>query len=275
MAGATEAAVSAWWPRPLVAAVDSLNRRGGAVAVRLVKYTGKSREAIHPKHLVDAPWHHWYVDYLQAGDVVLDVGCANGAHTLAAAGRARRVFGMDADVTQLGIAVAAARRRGMDNVRLLAWDVTRPFPFPPGTFDAVLFLDVIEHLEPRVAVLREIRRVLKPRGRLLLSAPHRDTSWRRRLRAAGLFAFSDADHKVEYSRDSLLAELAGGGFTPTEPVMPVVYDTPLAGLIDVVGGLALAPYARLVRWKRAAALRHPEESIGFRIVARSQPGGGS
>ena len=89
MAGATEAAVSAWWPRPLVAAVDSLNRRGGAVAVRLVKYTGKSREAIHPKHLVDAPWHHWYVDYLQAGDVVLDVGCANGAHTLAAAGRVR------------------------------------------------------------------------------------------------------------------------------------------------------------------------------------------
>ena len=71
MAGAPEAAVSAWWPRPLVAAVDTLNRRGGAVAVRLVKYTGKSREPIHPKHLVDTPWHHWYVDYLEADDVVL------------------------------------------------------------------------------------------------------------------------------------------------------------------------------------------------------------
>ena len=272
MAHATEAAVSAWWPRPLVAAVDALDRRGGAVAVRLVKYTGKSPEPIHPKHLVDAPWHHWYVDHLRADDVVLDVGCANGVHTLAAARRARRVFGMDAEVPQLRIAAAAARRRGLDNVRLLAWDVTRAFPFPSSTFDAVLFLDVIEHLEPRVAVLREIRRVLTPDGRLLLSAPHRDTSWRRRLRAAGLFAFSDADHKVEYSRESLLAELASGGFTPAAPVMPVVYDTPLAGLIDVVGGLALTPYARLVRWKRAAALRHPEESIGFRVVARPQGG---
>src|SRR5256714_15393767 len=150
----------------------------------------------------------------------------------------------------------------MANGRRRVGDLTQPFPFPPGTFDAVLFLAVIERLEPRVAVLREIRRVLKPRGRLLLSAPHRDTSWRRRLRAAGLFAFSDADHKVEYTRDSLLAELAGGGFAPTEPVMPVVYDTPLAGLIDVVGGLALAPHARLVRWKRAAAPRHPQASVG-------------
>lgn len=179
---------------------------------------------------------------------------------------------MDADVAQLRIAVASARRRGIEGVRLLAWDVTQPFPFPPATFDAVLFLDVIEHLEPRVAVLREIHRVLKPSGRLLLSAPHRDTSWRRRLRAAGLFAFSDADHKIEYSADSLLAELAAGGFWPSGPIMPVVYDTPLSGLIDMVGGLALAPYSRLVRWKRAAALRHPEESTGFRVIALPRNG---
>jgi hypothetical protein len=53
--------------------------------------------------------------------------------------------------------------------------------------------------------------------------------------------------------------------------MPVVYDTPWAGIIDAVGGLSLGLYTRLSRWKRAVALRRPDESTGFRVVARIAP----
>jgi len=263
--------VTARWPRPLVAALDAVNRRGKAVGVRLVKYTGKSRYLIHPKHLVDAPWHDWYVECLDPRDVVLDVGCANGAHTLRAARRARRVFGMDYDIAQLRVAAAEARALGLKNVHVFAWDLARPFPFPDGSFDTALFLDVIEHLHPRREVLQEIRRVLKPSGRLLVSGPNRDTAWRRRLRAAGLFAFSDPDHKVEYTEAEFLAELSAGGFEPIGPVMPVVFDTPWAGLIDALGGVSLRLYARLSRWKRDVALARPQESTGFRVVARVRP----
>src|SRR5207247_596525 len=108
LAGGQRRKVSARWPRPLVAAVDAVNRRGKAVGVRLVRYTGKSRHLIHPKHLVNAPWHDWYVEHLDPADVVLDVGCANGAHTLKAARRARRVVGMDYDVAQLRVAATEA-----------------------------------------------------------------------------------------------------------------------------------------------------------------------
>lgn len=257
--------------RWLVKAVDLVNRRGKSVGVRLVRYTGKSPYFIHPKHLVEHPWHDWYVEHLEPSDVVLDVGCANGAHTLRAAARCKRIVGFDYDVGHLSVARRTAQGQGLGNAHFFAWDVTRPFPFPEGTFDAALFLDVIEHLVPRVAMLREIHPVLKDDGRLLVSGPNRETSWRRRLRAAGLFAFSDPDHKVEYTREEFVAELRAGGFEVVGDLMPVVYDTPWAGVIDALGGLSLGLYARLSRWKREAALRAPEESTGFQAVALKVP----
>jgi SAM-dependent methyltransferase len=256
--------------RAVVRGMDLVNRRGKAVGVRLVRLTGKSPYPIHPKHLVAQPWHDWYVPYLGPGDEVLDVGCSNGAHLVRAAEVCRSIVGFDYDVDQLRNAAHEIRARKLATARVFAWDITGTFPFRPGAFDAVLFLDVIEHLVPRGAVLREIHRVLKDDGRLLVSGPNRATRWRRTLQAAGLFSYSDPDHKVEYTRAEFLDELAGAGFEPAGEVMPVVLDTPWAGVIDAMGGVSLSLYARLSRWKREAAVRQPEESTGFRVVARKR-----
>lgn len=259
--------------RNVVRGLDLVNRRGKAVGARLVKLTGKRGYVIHPKHLVDHPWHDWYLPYLRGTDRALDVGCNNGAHLVRAATSVKSIIGVDYDAAQLAIAARAARERGVGNARLFAWDITTRLPFPGASFDVALFLDVIEHIHPRVETLREIRRVLRDDGRLLVSAPNRDTRWRRTLRSAGLFAYSDPDHKTEYTETEFVAELAAGGFRPEGPVMPVVLDTPWAGLIDAVGGVSLALYDRLSRWKREAAERQPGESTGFRVVARKASGG--
>jgi SAM-dependent methyltransferase len=199
--------------RLVVRGIDVVNRRGKAVGVRLVRLTGKRSYRIHPKHLVDQPWHDWYLPHLGASDRVLDVGCSNGAHLARAARTCRVIVGVDYDLAQLAIATRLLGDAGIANAALFAWDITARFPFTDGSFDAVLFLDVIEHVHPRVEVLREIGRVLKADGRLLVSAPNRDTRWRRILRDAGLFAFSDPDHKVEYTREEFVANQRSSPFS--------------------------------------------------------------
>jgi SAM-dependent methyltransferase len=256
--------------RLVVRGIDVVNRRGKAVGVRLTRLTGKAPYAVHPKHLVEQPWHDWYLPYLTGTESVLDVGTSNGAHLTRAATRSRLIVGFDYDVTQLAHAAAEIRRRALPHAAVFAGDVTGRFPFRDGVFDAVLFLDVIEHVLPRMEVLREIHRVLKDSGRLFVSAPNRETRWRGMLRAAGLFAYSDPDHKIEYTAPEFVAELRAGGFEPRGPLMPVVIDTPWAGVIDAVGGVSLSLYDRLSRWKRDAAVRAPANSTGFRAVAEKR-----
>ena len=99
--------------RLLVRGVDVVNRRGKSVGVRLVRLTGKRPYAIHPKHLVDQPWHDWYLPYLERNDFVLDGGCSNGAHLLRAATACRSIVGFDYDLPQLAIAGRTIRERAL------------------------------------------------------------------------------------------------------------------------------------------------------------------
>jgi len=235
-------------------ALDLLNQHGKCMAIKL-------RGGIHPKHLVEVPERSWYLPLLTADDIVLDLGCGTGAHTEMAASRCLFAMGIDRE--------KFVPHRS--NVVAIAQDITRPLPFQDGTYNVVLFFDVIEHLTApdRRAVLAEIHRVLKPDGRLMVSAPNRDTTWRRRLRAAGLFSYSDPDHKIEYTKGEFLTELAAAGFAPIQPVRPIVLDTPWAGLIDLIGGVSLPLYSRLSRWRHQMAHRYPDESIGFIVVAQA------
>jgi SAM-dependent methyltransferase len=254
--------------KQLVSLHKKLDNHATGLSIKLVRWTGKSEETIHPKHIISNPEHYWYLSYLNLGDRVLDVGCGNGMHTLKAAQYCREITGVDYSTDSLNLAVRVAESMMRKNVFFQKVNLeTDPLPFADSLFDKVLFLDVFEHLAARETVLKEIKRVLKPGGLLLLTAPNRETSWKRLQRKVGISSYADPDHKIEYSKPGLIEELSVAGFRMKDEPQPIVYDTPFAGWIDLTGGISLTLYARLARWKREYAMKHPEETTGWRVVA--------
>jgi SAM-dependent methyltransferase len=59
-----------------------------------------------------------------------------------------------------------------DGVRVQPVDLNRPLPYPDGSFQHVLALEIIEHLEAPSAFVREIARVLAPGGTAVISTPN-------------------------------------------------------------------------------------------------------
>jgi SAM-dependent methyltransferase len=104
---------------------------------------------------------------------LLDAGCHDGATTAAFRARCDQAVGIDTDV--------AALRAGRDRfprVALLAASAAA-LPFADGAFDCVVFSEVIEHVPANEEehCIRELWRVMRPGGRLILTTPHRGTFW--------------------------------------------------------------------------------------------------
>jgi SAM-dependent methyltransferase len=95
---------------------------------------------------------------------LLDFGTGTGAF-LSDLDRFGAVSAVDADPS----AVAFCHERGRAEVSLAPPGA--PLAFPDGTFDAASALDVIEHIADDRAALRELRRVLRPGGVLLVAVP--------------------------------------------------------------------------------------------------------
>jgi len=113
------------------------------------------------------------------GDVreqrVLDLGCGPGfyAEELVARG-AREVVGVDASPTM----VELARARVPHHATFRVHDLEASLDWLEAVaFDLAVMALVIHHIDDRVGVLREVHRVLRPEGRLVVSTHHPTGDW--------------------------------------------------------------------------------------------------
>jgi len=133
---------------------------------------------------------------LRGDERVLDVGCGRGLLLLGAAQRLPRgrALGIDlwnlSDLSGNARAATEANARALavaDRVELVDGDM-RAMPFADGEFDAVVSSLAVHNVyegEGRELALREIARVLKPGGRVLLQDFRHTADYARVLRAAG------------------------------------------------------------------------------------------
>jgi SAM-dependent methyltransferase len=107
-----------------------------------------------------------------AGDVsgrrILDAGCGSGPLSAALRANGAVVTGFDASAAMVDL----ARQRLGEDADLHVADLAAPLPFADAEFDDVVASLVLHYLEDWAGPLAELRRVLKPGGRLIVSVIH-------------------------------------------------------------------------------------------------------
>jgi len=116
----------------------------------------------------DARLHRWVAGMLAesgAGGTVVDVGCGSGGLAAALGQRFERYVGCDA-VAYPGFPAGAS-------TRFVEADLNRPpYPLEDGCADAAVSVETIEHLENPRALVRELARIARPGGVVLLTTPN-------------------------------------------------------------------------------------------------------
>lgn len=115
----------------------------------------------------------WFDQHFQWRDKdVLDLGCAGGFMAEALAVRGARVTGIDPATD----AIEAARRHAKDEGLAIQYDVGvgEALPYNAAQFDAIVCVDVLEHVADLNRVLAEVARVLRPGGVFLFDTINRN-----------------------------------------------------------------------------------------------------
>ncbi|PPF44105.1 SAM-dependent methyltransferase [Pseudoclavibacter sp. AY1F1] len=168
------------------------------------------------------------------GEQVLDAGCGAGPLAAELTSRGATVAGFDASSEMIAI----ARRRLGDAADLQVAQLGRQLPYPDGCFDRVAASLVLHYLEDWGPALTELRRVLKPGGRLVVSVhhpiiyrlmfPERDYFATGQWTSTSTFNGTEAEltywHRPLHAMTDAFAETGFSTVTVAEP--PFAADTP-------------------------------------------------
>ncbi|GAB5441166.1 MAG: hypothetical protein Fues2KO_15150 [Fuerstiella sp.] len=209
------------------------------------------------------------------GDRILDIGCGLGDMLHLSRGQFRVRCGIDAVPEMAAASERNLTAKGASSDVFIKVATAEDLPFPDQHFDAVTLLDVYEHITPshRATSLREISRVLKADGRLVLATPSRPILrfWQVvngmlsapihliRQRPVHIWRFQQKDFTEQFcSRRELLRDLRENGFDVDHVERVCFYPAP-----ETTGFFGMCLQATM-RWSPL----HKLLNAGVRVFAR-------
>lgn len=174
---------------------------------RAMAYEG----GVHPKHRL-MRYHDFFVDNTPPNARVLDIGCGYGAVAASVARRVPNCTVVGVDRNRPRLAQAREMNASLKNLSFVEGDARRDLP--GGKWDTVILSNILEHIEDRVGLLRDIIAQAKP-DRVLIRVPSFERDWKLPLRKEiGVDYFSDPEHFIEPTVAELTAEVKQAGLLP-------------------------------------------------------------
>ncbi len=203
--------VSTRWVLPKTALVALLRTRD-AVDLLINERAMVYGNGEHPKHRL-TQYHEFFVQNIENGQKVLDIGCGYGAvaRSIAAAHPNSKVLGLDYCEDSIR---QADSTKNPKNLSFILSDVHDGLP--TGDWDVVVLSNVLEHIVDRIALLNSLTRSL-PNCKFLIRVPLFERDWQMALRKELNVDFrSDPDHKIEHSLSEFENEINCSGLSVCE-----------------------------------------------------------
>ncbi|MEW6417128.1 MAG: class I SAM-dependent methyltransferase [Nitrospirota bacterium] len=162
-----------------------------------------AENGLHPKHRL-MNYHKFFVDNVSANDMVLDIGCGNGALTYDLAKKTKYVYGIDINAKNIEY---ARKKYNTNNITYIVGDATE-YEFN-DKFDVIVLSNVLEHIENRIDFLLEIADLSNI---FLIRVPMINRDWVVLYKKEiGLPFMSDPTHYTEYTLESFFDEMHQAG----------------------------------------------------------------
>ena len=160
---------------------------------------------IHPKHRLTS-YHKFFIDRINGGDVILDVGCGQGivACSIASAIKKSFVIGIDINKQNIIKGKSLIRKKELKNIKLIHGDI---YDQKEIKVDKILISNVLEHIDNRCDFIEKLKLITGAKF-FLIRVPLFERDWHLPLRKElGINYYSDIDHKIEHTIDEFRDEI--------------------------------------------------------------------